>query len=230
MKYIGKDTLQRALLHAACLRYNYGFVQWGLQQLNQQNISVDDEYAALSFVNNYSRPPLERLCKEVLTRVKRHGEIDTTPKTDVADIVKTFAVKFCLNDISVAQTCSAIQFAHWLRGGQSIYEQLRMLEKSVKLEIHLGHKKHNLPLVDVSYKILLDDHPIGIGNFIKGYTIVRFTSPGKHIIKVWAPTGIMSTPLEFDSLQNKKYHIEMDYIYHKDQGVYDVFAEKIEEL
>lgn len=229
-KHIGKDTLQRALLHAAYLRYNYEFVQWGLKHLNQQDISVDNVYFALSFVNNYSRPPQDLLCKEVINRVKRHGEIDPTPKTDVTDIVKTFALRFCLNDISVTQTCSAAQFAHWLKGGQSIYEQLRMLEKSVKLEIHLGHKKHNLPLVDVSYKILLDDHPIGIGNFIKGYTIVRFTSPGKHIIKVWAPTGIMSTPLEFDSLQNKKYHIEMDYIYHKDQGVYDVFAEKIEEL
>lgn len=229
-KYIGKDTLQRALLHATYLRYNYEFVQWGIQQLSQQNISVDNEYSALSFVNNYSRPPQDLLCKEVLNRVKRQGEIDPTLKIDVTDIVKTFALRFCLNDISVTQTCSATQFAHWLRGGQSIYEQLRMLEKSVKLEIHLGHKKHNLPLVDVSYKILLDDHPIGIGNFIKGYTIIRFTSPGKHIIKVWAPTGIMSTPLEFDSLQNKKYHIEMDYIYHKDQGVYDVFAEKIEEL
>lgn len=230
VKYIGEDTLQRALLHAAYLRYNYEFVQWGIQQLNQQNISVDNEYAALSFVNNYSRPPQDLLCKEVLIRVKRLGNIKSTPYTDVTDIVKTFAVRFFLKDINQAQTCSAMQFALWLRDGQSIYEQLRMLEKSVILNIHLNHKKHSLPLLDGSYKILLDGHPIGIGNFIKGYTLVRYTSPGKHTIKVWSPTGIISTPFEFEALHNKRYQIEMDYVYHKDRGVYDVFAEKIKEL
>lgn len=230
VKHIGKDAMQRTLLHAAYLRYNHEFVQWGLQQLYQQNISVDNEYVALSLVNNDLTPPRDLLCKEVLYRIKRQGEFHPTTKTDVTDTVKTFTTRFLLKEINGEQTCSAMQFALWLREGQSIYEQQRRLEKSVKLEIHLERKKHSLPLVDVSYKILLDEHPIGVGNFIKGYTLIRFTSPGKHSIKVWAPTGIMSTPFEFDALYNKNYRIEMDYFYHKDQSIYDVYAEKIKEV
>lgn len=71
--------------------------------------------------------------------------------------------------------------------------------------------------------------PIGNGNFIKGYTLKRKTSPGKHTISVWAPTGIISTTFEFEVYQDKRYRIEMDYILHKKDGIYDVFAEKIEE-
>lgn len=49
-KYVGASTLQRALLHAACIRYNYEVIQWGLQQLQPQKIQVDNIYLALHFV------------------------------------------------------------------------------------------------------------------------------------------------------------------------------------
>lgn len=127
-------------------------------------------------------------------------------------------------------SCSALQFAQWLKGGLSIYAQQRLQESSVRLEIHLAPKRHKFPLVDGSYKILLDEKPIGNGNFIKGYTLKRKTSPGKHTISVWAPTGIISTTFEFEVYQDKRYRIEMDYILHKKDGIYDVFAENIEEL
>ena len=69
VKYVGASTLQRALLHAACIRYNYDVVQWGMQQLKTQNIQVDNQYLALSFVGNYSRPTRRLLSEEVVKRV-----------------------------------------------------------------------------------------------------------------------------------------------------------------
>ena len=229
VKYVGSDTLQRALLHAACIRYNYEAVQWGLQQLQEQNIGVEDEYLALSFIGNYSRPERRLLSDEIVKRVERLGNLR---KFDVQALntVRTEVVSVYKYPKSYGKSCSAIQFAQWLKGGLSIYTQQRLRESSVILEIHLEPKRHELPLMDGSYRILLDKKPIGNGNFIKGYTLKRKTSPGKHSISVWAPTGIISTVFEFEVFQDKRYRIEMDYILHKKDGIYDVFAEKIEEL
>ena len=228
-QYIGTDTLQRALLHAACIRYNYEAVQWGLQQLREQNVGVDDEYLALSFVGNYSRPERRLLSDEIVKRIERLGSLK---KIDVRAIstVRTEVIRVYKHHKSYGKSCSAIQFAQWLKEGLSVYEQQRLWESSVRLEIHLEPRRHELPLVDGSYRILLDEKPIGNGNFIKGYTLKRKTSPGKHTISVWAPTGIISTVFEFEVFQDKRYRIEMDYILHKKDGVYDVFAEKIEDL
>lgn len=228
VRYVGSSTLQRALLHAACIRYNYEAIQWGLQKLHEQNIGVDDEYLALSFVGNYSRPERRLLSNEIVKRVERLGSLTKTD-VQVLNTVRTQAVHL-YNQESCGQSCSALQFAQWLKGGLPIYSQQRLLESSVRLEIHLEPKRHKFPLVDGSYKILLDEKPIGNGNFIKGYTLKRKTSPGKHTITVWAPTGIVSTAFEFEVVQDKAYRIEMDYILHKKDGIYDVFAEKIDEL
>lgn len=230
VKYVGSATLQRALLHAACIRYNYDAVQWGVQQLRGQNIGVDDEYLALSFICNYSRPGLRLLSKEIIRRVERLGNL-TKISVKSSYCVRNDALSICNREHeSFGQSCSALQFAQWMKGGIPIYTQQRLLETSVRLEINLEHKKHQFPLVDASYKILLDDKPIGNGNFIKGYTLKITTSPGKHTVSVWAPTGIISTIFEFEVSQDKRYRIEMDYILHKKDGIYDVFAEKIEEL
>lgn len=228
VEYVGSDTLQRALLHAACIRYNYEAVQWGLQQLHRQNIGVDDEYLALSFVGNYSRPERRLLSREVVKRVERLGNLKKS-YVQALNTVRTEAVSAYKQE-PCGNSCSALQFAQWLKGGLSIYMQQRLLESSVRLEIHLEPKRHKLPLVDGSYKILLDEKPIGNGNFIKGYTLKRRTSPGRHSISVWALSGIISTVFEFDVFQDKTYRIEMDYLLHKKDGIYDVFAEKIEEL
>ncbi len=229
VKYVGYETLQRALLHAACIRYNYEAVQWGLQQLQEQNISVDDEYLALSFVGNYSRPERRLLSEEIIRRVERLGKLTGKNNRSSYTIRDNVAWLYRQERNILGNYCSAIQFAQWLKGGLSIYTQQILLESSVRLEIHLEPKRHELPLLDGSYRILLDEKPIGNGNFIKGYTIKRKTSPGKHIISVWAPTGIISTVFEFEVFQDKRYRIEMDYILHKKEGIYDVFAEKIEE-
>lgn len=230
VKYVGKHTLQRALLHAAYIRYNYEFVQWGLYRLQEMGISVDNEYLALSYVSDYSSPSYDLLNREVIHRVERLGDFKVNQNNVSKGSVREYAMRFSSGDKCAKQICPAIQFASWLREGSHIYNQQRLLEKSVTLEIHLAYKRHDLPLVDSSYKILLDDNPIGVGNFIKGYTLTRRTSPGKHTIKVWAPNDIISTPLEFDTSCNKKYRIEMDYILYRKEGIYDVFAEKVTEI
>ena len=228
VKFVGASTLQRALLHAACIRYNYDVVQWGIQQLQSQNIQVDNQYLALSFVGNYSRPTRRLLSEEVLRRVERLGELESN-NVNASNTVLRSALFLIEDKKEVQQLCPALQFAQWLRQGFAIYTQQRLLETSVGLEIHLDKKKHKLPYFDGSYKILLDDKEIGTGNFIKGYTLRRKTSPGKHKLTAYAPSGIISTPLEFEVEQNKSYHIEMDYKLYAKDGIYDVFGEKINE-
>lgn len=95
------------------------------------------------------------------------------------------------------------------------------------MEIHLDKRKHKFPYFDGTYKLLLDGKEIGTGNFIKGYTIKRKTSPGKHKLTVYAPSGIISTPFEFEVEQYKSYKIEMDYKLYAQDGIYDVFGRKI---
>ena len=192
-KYVGASTLQRALLHAACIRYNYDVVQWGIQQLQSQNIRVDNQYLALSFVGNYSRPARRLLSEEVVKRVERLGKLETDNRV-ASNTVQQSALSLNEDSGEAQQLCPAHQFAQWLRQGLTIYTQQKLLETSVELEIHLDKKKHKLPYFDGSYKLLLDDKEIGTGNFIKGYTLKRKTSPGKHKLTAYAPSGIISTP------------------------------------
>lgn len=226
VKYVGASTLQRALLHAACIRYNYDVVQWGIQQLQSQNIQVDNQYLALSFVGNYSRPARRLLSEEVVKRVERLGKLETDNRV-ASNTVQQSALSLNEDSGEAQQLCPAHQFAQWLRQGFAIYTQQKLLETSVELEIHLDKKKHKLPYFDGSYKILLDDKEIGMGNFIKGYTLKRKTSPGKHKLTAYAPSGIISTPFEFEVEQNKSYHIEMDYKLYAKDGIYDVYGMKI---
>ena len=226
VKYVGASTLQKALLHAACIRYNYEVVQWGIQQLQSQNIQIDNQYLALSYVGNYSRPTRCMLSEEVVRRVERLGELEFGDRV-ATNTVKQSALLLTEDKGEARQLCPAFQFAQWLRQGIAIYTQQRLWETSVRLEIHLDKKKHKLPRLDSSYKLLLDDKEIGMGNFIKGYTLKRKTSPGKHKLTAFAPLGIISTPFEFEVEQDKSYHLEMDYIYYMKDGVFDVFGEKI---
>lgn len=86
--------------------------------------------------------------------------------------------------------------------------------------------KHKMPYVDGFYKLLLDGKEIGAGNFIKGYTLKRKTSPGKHTLTTYAPSGLISTPLEFEVEKDGTYRIEMDYKLYVKNGYYNVYGEK----
>lgn len=228
VKYVGAYTLQRSLLHAACIRYNYEVIQWGLQQLQPQNIQVDNVYLALHFVGNYSRPSRRLLSTEIVKRVERLGKLRSKNLSlESTCKVREYVMQIIPTQSNQVSVCSAFHFAQWLRDGFMIYAKQRELDTAVLLEIHLDKKKHKLPLIDATYRILLDGKDIGSGNFIKGYILKRKTSPGKHIITAYAPSGIISTPFEFEVEANKSYRIVMDYkVYFKD-GIYDVFGEYI---
>lgn len=228
VKYVGAPTLQRALLHAACIRYNYEVLQWGLQQLQPQNIQVDNIYLALHFIGNYSRPSRRLLSTEVIKRVERIGklEYEKQPLRSICK-VREYAMQIVPSESNPSLACSASQFAQWLREGFMIYTQQRELNTAVLLEIHLDKKKHKLPWFDATYKIMLDGKEIGSGNFIKGYTLKRRISPGKHIITAYAPSGIISTPFEFEVKADKSYRIDMDYKVYLKNGIYDVFGKNI---
>lgn len=228
VKYVGAPTLQRALLHAACIRYNYEVLQWGLQQLQPQNIQVDNIYLALHFIGNYSRPSRRLLSTEVIKRVERIGKLEYEKQT-LRSIckVREYAMQIVPSESNPSQACQASQFAQWLREGFMIYTQQRELNTAVLLEIHLDKKKHKLPWFDATYKIMLDGKEIGSGNFIKGYTLKRRISPGKHIITAYAPSGIISTPFEFEVKADKSYRIDMDYKVYLKNGIYDVFGKNI---
>lgn len=230
VKYVGVATLQRTLLHAACIRYNYEVVLWGLQRLQSQKIQVDNTYVALSFVGSYSHPARRLLSEEVLKRVERLGKLADNDEHIATETVKREAMRFCEKQKHNPQSCPALRFSQWLREGLAVYTRQRLLETSVELEICLEKKKHKLPLFDGSYKLLLDGKEIGNGNFTKGYTLKRRTSPGKHKLTAYAPAGLISTPFDFDVKQDKTYRIEMDYKLHAKDNVYDVFGVKIIEI
>lgn len=228
VKHVGVADFQRALLHAACIRYNYEVLQWGMRQLQKQKIQVDNVYMALHYVGTYSRPSRRLLSYEILKRVERMGKL-TCEITNLHHTckIRNYAMKIVSSQSNSGKICSAIQFAEWLHEGFIIYTKQKELDTSVLLEIHLDKKKHRLPLFDVTYRILLDGKEIGYGNFIKGYTLKRKTSPGKHIITVYAPSGIISTPFEFEVKADKLYRIEMDYKVYLKNGIYDVFASSV---
>lgn len=229
-KFVGTECLQRALLHAAVIRYNYNMVQWGIQRLQTQNIMVNNEYAALALVSNYSHPARNMLPAEILRRVERLGELKSN-NNKATTTVKNGAELICGNKEPAPNMCTAMQFAEWMRQGSTIYAQLRKLSTSVHLEIHLAKRRHRLPLVDsAAYRILIDGKHVGYGNFIKGFTIKKKTSPGKHTLTAYAPSGVISTPFEFEVEENRVYRIEMDYKVHLRKGLYDVFGEKIETI
>lgn len=210
------------------IRYNYEVLQWGIRQLQRQKIQVDNVYMALRYVGTYSRPSRRLLSDEILKRVERKGKL----KYGITNLhhtckIRDYAMKIVSSQSNLEKVCPAVQFAQWLREGFIIYTKQRELDTSVLLEIHLDKRKHRLPLFDATYKILLDGKETGYGNFIKGYTLKRKISPGKHIITVYAPSGIISTPFEFEVKADKLYRIEMDYKVYLKNGIYDVFASSV---
>lgn len=230
-KYVGTALLQRSLLHAACIRFNYGAVCWGVQCLQSEGIYIENPYQALQFVGRYSRPPRMLLSEEVIRRVERLGKLTPYCFAMSSTKVRKSIPAFLLPETPSFQAYRAEDFARWFRNIIDIYVEKCSDSISVRLEIHLDKRKHKIPYIDNFYEILLDGKKVGTGNFIKGYTLKRRTSPGKHIITVYAPNGIISTPFEFTVESRRVYRIEMDYkMLKKKNGLYDVFGSSICEI
>ena len=217
--HVGRETLQRTLLHAACIRYNFGLVSWGLKKLQSRELCVDDLYQALSEVNRFSRPRKAFLKQEVLRRIERLGPLPSAAVAPAGSCVPATA------DSSVAAAGSSASaagwsirdsvlrsglirrtfpsccdsgaavlpvpyFVLWLEEGAPIYMRHLQRIRSVTLEIHLDRRKHLLPYAEGIYDILIDGRTVGTGNFMKGYDIRRKISPGTHLLTVRVPGGI----------------------------------------
>lgn len=115
VKFVGAKHLQRALVHAVSIKYNYEVVQWGVKHLQAQNIGVDNEYLALSFVCNYAKVPQSLIPDEILKRVKRLEGIDDEVRVaDKSIQMEAYASELLYQCKSLSQICSAMQFAQWL--------------------------------------------------------------------------------------------------------------------
>ncbi len=227
VKHVGKNTLQRALIHALCIRYNYEVMQWGFQQLPKEQAQIHNPYLALNFMGSYSKPPKEFLSREVIKRVSRLGKLESDV---IVSAPKKISSTLLQLETEISSNVSiSLQFARWLKGGIAIYEGQRRLAQSVCLKIHLANRKHEYPKIEARYKILLDEVEVGIGTYIKGYTITRRISPGSHTLNTCALIGVISIPFDFMVEADKAYQIEMDYQMQKN-GDYTIFATQITEL
>ena len=180
------------------------------------------------FIGQYNHPTKDLLPAEIICRLERVGALSNIHPSCTSTVRDTTRRQIRRTNIEES-TCSAVQFAEWLRDGVAIYQEQQRLSKSVVVNIHLAPKRHKLPYAEGKYNVLLDGQKVGMGNFIKGYTIKRHIAPGKHILTVYAPIGITMKPFEFDTYENSSYHIELDYTFHFKNSEYEILVEKIEQ-
>lgn len=231
VRYAGASVLCRALSHASAVRYNYDFAQWGLACLRRNGLTVSCRglFQALSQL-----PGDVGITPEVRRRLGRLGvearNIKSVSVSDTGgDTVRT-AVFRILEDRPVPGAedlglCSEDEFAAWLLEGIDAYKRMREAARSVQVEVHLGRRRHRLPYAEGKYAVLLDGRKVGMGNFIKGYTLRLRTSPGRHVLSVYAFGGILAVPFEFEAVHGGHYRIEMDYKYVFRATAYKVFVE-----
>lgn len=212
IQYINAHVLQRALIHAACIQYNYGMMLWGLNRLKAEHIQLDDKYSALRMICQYSHPPKLLMSAEVLKRVERLGPRETHIERATAGIRNS--IKSANHSIEPEhRLCTARQFAEWMQEGSTLYTRKRLWEKSVRLIIQLHVKERKWPKGDSEYPVLLDNKKIGLGNFIKGFSIKKRISPGKHTISIAENPAFKCVPFEFAAEPDKLYRAEIDYSY-----------------
>lgn len=219
VKYMGASMLKQTLIHAASTKYNYEVVQWGLDLLKAQGVKVSDPYYALTLIDCFAQSPKQMFPTDVLTRIERLGDVGNVMRFPQHTVKQTTMNLFVERELGL-NVCPASQFASWLQEGYSIYKEQKILSSSVCLIVHLEKMKHEV-CFDISFKVLLDGQIIGVGNFFKGFTIKKMTSPGKHVLTVRAPATfcIESVPFEFETEKGVAYRLELDYSHYSDDGM-----------
>lgn len=229
--HVSKAVLCRALAHASAVRYNYDFARWGISCLERYGVGVrkDSLYQALSILSEDVEMPaavrgrLDRLGADAIWHQSASSADNDTVRTAVLRTMRDMpdAGK---DDLEI---CPAERFSAWLAEGAAVYREMQMLAKSVLVEVHLDRRRHTLPYVEGKYAILLDGMKVGMGNFIKGYTLRFRTSPGRHVLSAYAFGGILTVPFEFEAVRDGSYRIEVDYKYVFRATAYRVFVESI---
>lgn len=152
VRYVGKDALQKALLHAACIRYNTGMVDWGLKKLSRSGYGIDDYYSALGYVCRFSVPGKSFLKREVIRRVERLGELSVPSnmpvKWTVRDSIRFDKIKARLSPFRCEagmNILDAQKFAVWMSGGITFYQRHLLSMKSVPFTvIHSSSKRQKV--------------------------------------------------------------------------------------
>ena len=231
--HAGRGTLQRTLVHAACISYNFRMMQWAMKRLENRSLSPKDFYSALTGICRFSIPERRLVGPDIIRRVERLGplapEKEETRKWSVRNHIRQSDLiprVLAGQERTEPETLSASQFTLWMKDGARIYRQLLLRRRSVTLVIHLDRKKHFLPFAEGIYEIMIDGKTAGTGNFIKGYDIRRKISPGNHVLSVRVPgnLGIACDPYRFDVEESGHYWMEMDYRYEFRGTRYRVFV------
>lgn len=237
VRHVGAHTLRKALLHAVCIRHNCNLMNWGLMQLADEGIAVRNYFSTLSSMECAFHPQVKNIRKDIRQRIAR---LDLPPKISanpqrscykIKEEALVFSSEFSqviyneyFSNSKPLEYCEVNQFIDWLQLGMPVYRESVRIAKSVRLEIHLTYRKHRLPLIDSFYDILLDGKIIGKGNFIKGYTLVHNTNPGKHLLEIRGIAAITSVPFYFETDEGNTYRLEMDFKVRLLNGSYTIFC------
>lgn len=232
--HVGREILQRTLVHAACIRYNFGMVRWGMKKLEAAGLCLEDFYQALNAVAGFSRPRMAFLKHEVIRRIERLGSLEVGPTASSVSWTVRDAVLGSGLISRIFPSCPdggdtvlpVPEFVRWMEEGADIYCRHLQRMRSVKLEIHLDRRKHFLPLAEGIYDILIDGRSVGTGNFMKGYDIRKRISPGTHQLTVRVPggIGIACDPFMFEACDGDTCRLDMDYRYEFKGTRYRVFV------
>lgn len=216
-RHVGDTVLAATLAKVAVLQYNLRYLRWAGRQM--KDAPAVDEGMVLAFLCRHNKvgaddavPPLVRA---------RLSRLDWRAGGNPSAAVNP------VDGLSEPQLTASLRLARSLVATHGRYVVTRNMLRSVGLRIYLGYRKHRLPLFDGQYQVLLDGKPVGKGNFIKGYNLNVRTSPGNHVIGVYAPTGIRSIPMEISCESGTRYLVEMDFRVHLWKGYYDVYAASV---
>ncbi len=205
---MGAEVLIRTLVKVSLLKYYYRYSRW---VESKYKIHFNDEQLAeiLLFLCRNHNSGIRSISPTIRQRIDRH-------------IVSKD--QFYTSTEVIKHLPSNAPFLTMLLKLHLKYEEARLRSKSVILYFHLDHKKHKLPWVEGKYQILLDGRPIGNGNFIKGFDFSIRTSPGKHVVRVYGISGMITVPYEFECLSGDRLLFDMNFKVHMRNGYYEIFV------
>lgn len=226
-RHMGGLVLKETIRKASAVKNTYDAIHWGLAQL-PENSHIDDEYSALRIVSEKTDMlgGLTASCRRRVARLPDTGGDGGSDSWELRQEAGSYLER--RNGSRKGPSCPAADFAEWLVKGLPIYKREAYLRKSVVLLIHMDPEMHKVPLVEGTYQILLDDRNVGIGYYRKGYDIRVRTSPGRHTICAYSPSGVKFIPFDFSVEEGGTYLVDMDYEWHFLRGQYKVFAREIE--
>ncbi len=212
VRHTSAALLCSTLAKVAVISSHHRFIMWARTQIPALDSPDVDTVRILRMLCIRSAVTVGMLPPQVVRRIGRYrdaagGQLPP-PRAFPASVPSAATVK-----------CTALL----MRVYPQYVAELRRC-RSVRIRIFLPSRRHRLPLVDGRYQIVFDGEAVGVGNFIKGYSLELTTSPGRHVVATYAVTGINSIPVELDCEEGRSYTVEMDYKVYFRTGTYEIFA------